>query len=148
MDTHKEDAVKVNLGGGNKLTFNCVGKGLYMCDFSHLKQINSIITRGHPSNHAEDEFNFATLVSDLKDNFTKREVKLADEARNLYKHLGMPSFGSFIRMIENARRALHIYGQDIASLKGRTVRLQPPHVPPPSSHPLPPIFLQHHRKSF
>ena len=103
---------------------------------------------------------FTTLVSDLKKSFTRREIAGADKARMLYKSLGMPSYTQFISMLNSNRikncpvtaadvtRALHIYGPDIATLKGKTARVKPMHVPPTIIAPIPQDILSHHNSIF
>lgn len=47
--------------------------------------------------------------------------------------------------VEDALRAINIYGNDIAALRGKTVRRQTIHVHAPSISPVPPLILQHHQ---
>ena len=66
--------------------------------------------------------------------YTQRQVKAADEAKRLYQHLGMPGYRKFFQAlkynhikncpltVEDARRAIQIYGPDIAHLKGKGTR--------------------------
>jgi hypothetical protein len=68
---------------------------------------------------------------------TKREVRDAREARVLSKRLGYPAERELTRMIhsgglynspvtaEDVHRATHIYGKDIAALKGKSVQQKP-----------------------
>ena len=82
----------------------------------------------------------ATTVSENESEFTKRDLKRAKLARELYKKLGRPGYQNFFRILDNnfihdcpvtsedARRALYVYGPDIATIKGRVTRKQPAHV--------------------
>ena len=83
--------------------------------------------------------------------FSRREVKAADDARELYRKIGRPDdaeFDSILRknLIRNcpitssdAKRALVIYGPDIAVLKGKTTRAAAAaHVPTFEAVPIPP----------
>jgi hypothetical protein len=65
--------------------------------------------------------------------YTKREVNGAKQAQELMRKFGYPSTGDIIKMISNGvilncpvtiadvKRAIDIYGPDLASLKGKTV---------------------------
>ena len=65
--------------------------------------------------------------------YSKREVKRADDALELKRKLGYPSTADMIKMISTGailncpvtvadiKRAINIYGPDLASLKGKTV---------------------------
>ncbi len=161
MDTFDEDAIKVKVNKKRTLTFKCVGRGLYICDFSFMRSQERSPGSAEELTTAynyRDQYNFALLVSSLKKNFTRREVKQADEAVKLHKHLGMPSYNRLMKMIngneirncpitvEDVQRAVHIYGADVAMLKGRMVRQPPQHVPPMIPTPLPQNFINHHGK--
>ena len=47
---------------------------------------------------------------------------------------------------EDVKRSLYIYGPDIATIKGKSVRQQPSHVPTVNHIPLPMHVKQWHRK--
>jgi Reverse transcriptase (RNA-dependent DNA polymerase) len=83
---------------------------------------------------------------------------MADKARELYRILGRPSQAKFEQVIssnmitncpitvDDARRAIIIYGPDIASVKGKTTHAVPaPHEPSFQSVPIPAPILEHHR---
>jgi Zinc knuckle len=114
-----------------------------------------------PSNNSNVKVTAYTMVSTVagqKKLFTNRQVAAADAARDLYRKLGRPSepeFQSILRhnLIRNcpvtpddARRALLIYGPDIAVLKGKTTRSSPaPRAPTFEAVPIPAPVLAHHR---
>jgi hypothetical protein len=98
-----------------------------------------------------------TLIQTVEENrkfFVKREIEAADKARELYRKLGRPSQQKFEDIlakniitncpitVDDAKRALLIYGPDIATVKGKTTTGRPTaHVPTftasgphPSSH--------------
>ena len=62
---------------------------------------------------------------------------MADEARDLYVKLGIPGYDNFIKKLTNndtmnskvtvddAKRAVYIYGLEVASLKGKDTRRKP-----------------------
>ena len=125
MNISREDSIKVEVSNQNTLTFRCIGRGLYVCDFS------AVVSEPAAVRSNFDQCNNTMVVSDLKKKFTRRELFQADEAVKLHKSLGMPSYNRLIRLIENnelkncpvtpqdVRRAVYIYGPDVGTLKGR-----------------------------
>jgi hypothetical protein len=82
----------------------------------------------------EKHLAFVNTVSENKEGFTKRQIKSAELARNLYKNLSYPSMKDFkwviksnqikdcpvtVQDIDVARK---IWGKNIAALKGKTTR--------------------------
>ena len=73
-----------------------------------------------------------------KEGFTKHQLMGARAARDVYKTLGFPSMRDFVSMVhdnlirnypimlEDIKNAHTIYGPDVASLKGKTVRKASP----------------------
>jgi hypothetical protein len=82
----------------------------------------------------EHHLTFVNTVSENKTGFTKRQIKCAEIARNLYKTLSYPSMKDFkwviqsnqIKdcpvMIQDIDVATKIWGRNIAALKGKTTR--------------------------
>ncbi|GAX20129.1 hypothetical protein FisN_17Lu131 [Fistulifera solaris] len=98
-----------------------------------------------------------TTVEANKKLFTTRQVQQADEARRLYRIVGRPgmrAFEAWLRKnrvhncpvtVDDARRAIAIYGPDIPHLKGTTTAGPPPeHVPTLTAIPVPRSILLHH----
>ena len=94
--------------------------------------------------HATEESQSTALVATVEGNeklYTRREVAAAKEAVRLRANLGYPSVSDLTRSIKNGgllncpvtvrdvHRAVRIYGQDLAVLKGQTTRKKPEHVP-------------------
>jgi hypothetical protein len=98
-----------------------------------------------------------STVVEQKKLFSPRQIKDADQARELYRKLGRPDEVEFQNILRNnlirncpvtpgdAQRALVIYGPDIATIKGKTTRSEPSsHVPTFEAVQLPPPILEHH----
>ncbi len=122
-DASKDVFVIVNKKNGKEIEFGCKNK-LYVWN---------------PSSRIEESI----LVQTVQDNmlsFTKREVQDAQEARSTFIKLGRPAMKDFIDMVRTGRllncpfsvkdieRASIIYGPDLGSLKGRSLRSPPDHI--------------------
>ena len=122
MDTAIENVIHVHLDDDRVLKFTEVDSGLYL-----LRNTNLI-------NRKISAYSFLTLVKSNKANFTSRQVKRADLARKFRKYLGYPGYKRYFRLLEtnyfidcpltvdDAKRALHIYGPDVEALKGKQTR--------------------------
>ena len=99
----------------------------------------------HPSGlHYYDvkqkNYTFINTVVGNKEGFTKRQIKGAQEARELYAKLGYPSVKDYKWIIQsnqikdcpitvqNIDDSTKIWGKDVPALKGKTVRKKPTHV--------------------
>ena len=145
MDTGTEKAMCVHRLDGTVMKFIEHDSGLYVYSTNNTNQT----TAGY------------TLLSTVAGNkrmFTPREVKAADSARALYRKLGRPSEAEFQTLLrgnfiincpvtpDDARRALLIYGPDIAVLKGRmTQKSAAARVPTFAAVPIPAPIMIHHR---
>lgn len=148
MDTNVTPEMVVHKLDGTTMRFKQHNGGLYIYDPHD--------TQHHCTSHAP-----CTLLQTVFSNkvrFSNREIESADLARDLYRKLGRPSQQrfediikkNFIRncpiTVDDARRALIIYGPDIASVKGKTVTGKPTeHVPNFKSVDIPAPILQDHR---
>ena len=122
------------------MIFKEVESGLYL--YKLKKDDNSIEEK-------VSGYSFLTLVSANKSLYTSRQLARADEAKKLYQHLGMPGYKKFFRAltenhikdcpitIDDAKRALHIYGPDVSHLKGKTTRRRPEPIPITDLVPIP-----------
>ena len=126
LDTEVEKSINVHVSDERVVKFKEVGNGLYIW--------NPEDEETKLSNKKISSYSFLTLVEANKRNFTRRELKRADDCRRLFINLGMPGYRKFYKMIEtnqirdcplttdDAKRCLHIYGPEIAKLKGCTTR--------------------------
>jgi len=101
-------------------------------------------------------YSFLQTVEENEKQFTKRQITQAKEAKLLYAKIGRPSHAKFIKILnknvicdckvtaEDAKIALHIYGPDRATIKGKTVRSQPSHVPEVALSHLPESIIDYH----
>ena len=133
MDTDIEPALHVHRNDGSIMTFREYASGLYFYDVAtdHPKSSNPLVT----------DYSFVLTVSGNKQRFHRREVEAADRARELYRQIGRPSQAHFEHILENnlvqncpitvddAKRAVLIYGADSATLKGKTTKGPSQHVP-------------------
>jgi len=145
MDTSIENALCVHRLDGSIMRFVEQPSGLYVYDVDG-------------NNVSVNAYTFVSSVAQNKDLFTRRQVAAADTARELYRKIGRPDeaeFQSILRknLIRNcpvtpddARRALVIYGPDIATIKGKMTRAAAAqHVPSFQAVPLPAPIAEHHR---
>ena len=147
-DTSVEDAIFVHISDITALRFVMVKNGLFLLDPSSMDKLRSLFN--------VYSFNQISVVRDLKSHFTRREIEGAERARTLFRAIRMPSYASFIHALEHnhikncpvtaadVRRALHIYGPEVAVLKGKAVRHKPDPVLPTALIPLPKSIQEFH----
>ena len=124
--------------------------GLYYFDASAGDNNNN--TRNPPT----DYLFLNSTVEGNKNQYTRREIEGADQARALNKKIRRPSEKGFTDILSNnmirncpvppddAKRALKIYGPDIATLKGKTVKKQNSAIPNYQASQIPtPIIAQY-----
>jgi hypothetical protein len=139
MDTNSAPEIVIHRLDGSEMRFAEHECGLYVYDPA-FNDTNTPVTA----------YTMLTTVADNKKLYTPRDVTKADEARRLYRLLGRPSESSFMRLLTHnfllncpvtpldAKRALAIYGPDVATLKGKTTRASPsPRVDASITVPLP-----------
>ena len=126
MDTSTDPSFNVHLNDGKVIIFVEIRSGLYLLDTSCHETIRKI-----------SGYSFLSLVKGNKANFTRLEIKNADLAKDMYRKMGMPGYQHFFNLLksqyfrdcpittDDAKRAVHIYGQDIAMIKGKTTRERP-----------------------
>jgi hypothetical protein len=136
MDTREAAEIIVYKHNGDKIRFIESGKGLYYFDTANSK-VSTTST----------DYSFINSVVENKAKYTTRQVNDADLAKRVYSLIGRPSHAAFVKMIrenqldgcpitvDDANRALKIYGTDLSALRGKTVRRQVDHVPSNQSDP-------------
>ena len=148
MDSGKEASISVHRKDGSVMKFVEHPSGLYVFD-SKSKALGDTTTA----------YTMVTTVAQQRKLFSPREVSSADVARDLYRKIGRPDEAEFQKILrqnlirncpvtpDDARRALLIYGPDIAAIKGKTTRSSASkRVPTFEAIPIPPPILKHHRK--
>lgn len=147
FDSSVDNTITVYRQNGSRMFFREHETGLYVHDTQDPNYSSSSVAA----------YNFLNTVSENKKNFTARQVQGADKARDLYRKIGRPSqhfFELILRRnlihncpitVDDAKRALIIYGPDIATLKGKTVRGDAAkHVPAMEYVSIPAPILHHH----
>ena len=81
MDTSKDVAMLVHIAKDQVMKFIEVRAGLYAWKPEHNTNL---------FNKQISSYSFPSLVSENKINFTRRELKRIDDARELYINMGMP----------------------------------------------------------
>jgi hypothetical protein len=148
MDTEIEPTLIVHQKDGSLMRFTKHSTGLYAFDSVS------------PSNYDSKPVSAYTLVSTIADNkklFTRREIDATNAARDLYRKIGHPSESDFLDIIsrnmirncpvtvDDTKRALIIYGPDLAVLKGKTTRsAAAPHIPTFEAVPILAHVATHH----
>ena len=145
MDSSLEPSLNVHRLDGSVMKFIEHDSGLY-------------IYKSNVTNEPVTGYSLLSTVADQKKLFSRREIKAADAARDLYRKIGRPDEAEFQTILRrnlirncpvtpaDAKRALIIYGPDIAVLKGKSTRSEAAlRVPTFEAVPIPPPVLKHHR---
>lgn len=144
-DTAKEATIFVHMEDGKKLKFEEIGSGLYL-----LKNMNNDILK------PVSGYSFLTLVKTNKSIFTTRELERADKSIELHQKLGSPGYKQFFRILEkgqirdcpittdDVKSAIHIYGPDMVTIKGKMVRRKPRAIHSKMKIPLPKTIQELH----
>jgi Reverse transcriptase (RNA-dependent DNA polymerase) len=147
MDSAVNPSFHVHKLDGSTMIFNEFTSGLYYHDTAKNPTTNSTATA----------YTLLNTVVGNKTLFTRREIEGADNARKLYQQLGRPSEVFFQKILsqrmilncpvtaDDAKRALFIYGPDLATLKGKTTRQNGEHIPSITPLPLPDYIRDHHK---
>ena len=136
FDSTNGNAFIVHNVNGKQMRFNQSPEGLYYHDTATsgiFLSFSQFVEEPH-----SNEVTLIDTVAENEEGFTKHQVNRAKIARDAYKLLGFPSLRDFKSMVcdnlikicpiseQDVTNALKIYGPDIASLKGKTVRRAAP----------------------
>jgi hypothetical protein len=132
---------------GDKLRFKESGNGLYYYDTAELSKART----------TSSDYSFvSSSVVENKTKYTNRQVNDADLAKRVYAMVGRPSHATYIKMIrenqidgcpitvDDANRAVKIYGTDVSALRGKTVRRKIEHVASNQVDPVVSSILKEH----
>jgi len=126
MDTDVEPALCVHCADGSVMKLSEYKTGLYYHDNAAAAP-KSIVA-------PVIDYSFVTTVAGNNKLCTRREIEGANKARELSKKIGRPSQQQFEKIliknlirncpvtINDAKRALLIYGPNVAALKGNTTK--------------------------
>ena len=146
MDSSKDFAIVMHCNDGSLRRFVEVGGGLYAHDMDNINHhvvVNTTLTQ---------------TVVERESQYTHREVKSAKAAQELHKRLGYPSQRDFETLlsdgyftnspvtVDDARRALRIYGPLQELLRGKSKHITPAVVPNTKVLLLPAYVLKEHRE--
>ena len=148
-DSAIERAFHVHRNDGTLMTFTESPSGLYFFD--------AVTAVNDRTNQKVADYSFVITVVGNKQRFHRREFEGAERARKLCRQLGHPSEAHFARILSNnlirncpvtvddAKRAVMIYGPDIASLKGKSVKGPAQHVPTFAPIHVPDVIIKDHK---
>jgi hypothetical protein len=135
-DNKVKDAFLVQRDDGSFMEFKPSEEGLYYYDFTQsIKR-----KKEQEEEDKKEQAMIIKTVEGIQRNFTKREIKAAEEARRMYVIVGRPSQKIFESLltggklvnstitVQDYRNALQMFGEDIGVLKGKTTRTKPEHV--------------------
>jgi hypothetical protein len=129
-NNQEQDAFIVKRDDDTFLEFVPSKEGLYYYDYRN-SIARSMMKPVHSTTMVVES------VETIRRNFTKKELKQAEEARRLYVMMGRPSVHDFANMIKKGKIlnnpvsmddykiAETIYGKDLGVIKGKTVRTKP-----------------------
>ena len=89
VDTDIENAVYIHLDNGSVTKFKEVESGIYLLSSSNYTK------------QKVSAYLYLTLVKSNKSNFTRRQLKMADLAREFRKKLGYPGYKQYFKLLES-----------------------------------------------
>ena len=123
-DTSLGKFITVHLSQSRKMTFEEVTSDLYL-----FRNPGMFTTTNKISGYT-----YLMLAEARLQDFTKHEIQGAVRAKEIHRALGFPGYKEYLWLLKNnmikdskvsledAKRALHIYGEDTAVVKGRTTK--------------------------
>ena len=129
MDTSIEAAMHVHKQDGTIMKFAEYTSGLYYFD------------TGPNFTNETCDYSFLNTVANNKRQYTLAEIQGADKARTLYRKIGRPAESDYNGYLDDnlirncpltsddAKRAMNIYGDEFATLQGKTVKHQNKSIP-------------------
>lgn len=101
MDTFIDNSFLVHLNDNVKLKFCCHENGLYYCDTKSILKddLHVAFSFFQEALHKSKGSNFLQTVEENKKKYTQRQIRKADEARNLSRFLCHPEQSVLERMI-------------------------------------------------
>ncbi|KAG7347353.1 reverse transcriptase RNA-dependent DNA polymerase [Nitzschia inconspicua] len=163
MDSAVEKAFRVYRNDGSVLLFREYKNGLYYHDYTDPSFVEPAPSPALPAPSSlalTSDTPACSLLQTVRENkarFTRREVDAADRARDLYVKLHRPGQDQFEDLlahnrirncpitVDDARRAITIYGPEVPSLQGKTTKGQSSHVPSITLVDIPLILKDHPR---
>jgi hypothetical protein len=150
-DSEHGGSFLLNRPDGTAREFQRSDRGLYFSDFA--------TTVRHDVQSPQDTSSAIVMVNTVaanKSNYTNADYLKAVSARELQIKIGRPSTKRFIQIVTSNQlpncpvtkadivTAEHLFGCDVGSLKGKTVRRRP-HLAKPTIEPLPPQIMSRYR---
>ena len=121
-DTSKGKFITVHLSDERRMIFEEVESGLHL----FRNKVH------HTTNNKISGYSYLMLTEAKLSNFNKHEIEGAEKARELHRALGYPGYGKYLWLlkhnkikdskvtIDDAKRSLHIFGEESATVKGKT----------------------------
>ncbi len=132
-----DDSFIVHKGDGTQRRFQKSAQGLYYMSTKEPRSSEQVLV---------------TTVADKKSKYTNRDYSRAVVARKLQNMIGHPSLRTLLGIIDNnllkncpvtrtdVMAAEDLFGPNLGSLKGKTVRRETPHVKTQFAH-IPPVIM-------
>jgi hypothetical protein len=156
-DVHKVCRITMDMSDASEMCVRHLD-GSRMVFKEHSSELYVFDAVNKDSTNVAAPYTMVSTVDAQKTMFSTRNIKAADAARDLYRKIGRPDEAFFQTILrcgyinncpvapDDARRALIIYGPDVACLKGKTTQSSPaPRVPTFTVVPIPAPILKFHR---
>jgi hypothetical protein len=138
-DNESRDVFTVHLSSTQQLEFKPLKNGLYVWKPKNydVREYALLQLRDLPSLENEQGMSFVNTLEENKSFYTNREIARAKAAREYFHAMGTPSIPDLLAMIrmnlvkdcpittEDVRLAEKIFGPDVGTIKGKTVRRTP-----------------------